>query len=41
MSDETHPLVEDDRLMLVPGVYDALSAKLAARAGFDVAVLTG
>jgi len=41
MTSQAHPLVEEGRLMLVPGVYDALSAKLARRAGFDVAVLTG
>jgi methylisocitrate lyase len=36
-----HPLVRDHRLVVVPGVYDALSAKLAERAGFHAVVLTG
>ncbi|MED5417963.1 MAG: isocitrate lyase/phosphoenolpyruvate mutase family protein, partial [Verrucomicrobiota bacterium] len=36
-----HPLVASKRLMVVPGVYDALSARLAERAGFPAAVLTG
>ena len=38
---DTHPLVAERRLMVVPGVYDALSARLAERAGFPAAVLTG
>ena len=29
-----HPLVASGEMMIVPGVYDALSAKLAERAGF-------
>lgn len=37
----THPLVAEGKLLVVPGVYDALSAKLAARAGFRSVVLTG
>lgn len=42
MSDSAvHPLIRDHRLTVVPGVYDVLSAKLAARAGFHSAVLTG
>jgi methylisocitrate lyase len=40
-SAKAHPLVEAGRIMVVPGVYDALSAKLAARAGFPALVLTG
>ena len=36
-----HPLVAAGRLLVVPGVYDVLSAKLAARAGFQAVVLTG
>jgi methylisocitrate lyase len=40
-SANAHPLVEAGRIMVVPGVYDALSAKLAARAGFPALVLTG
>lgn len=38
---EVHPLVRDHRLVVVPGVYDVLSAKLARRAGFEAVVLTG
>lgn len=36
-----HPLIRDRKIMVVPGVYDALSAKLAERAGFPSVVLTG
>ena len=36
-----HPLVAAGQMMVVPGVYDVLSAKLAARAGFPAVVLTG
>jgi len=36
-----HPLVAAGRMMVVPGVYDVLSAKLAERAGFPAVVLTG
>ena len=36
-----HPLVAARRLMVVPGVFDALSAKIAERAGFPAVVLTG
>jgi len=36
-----HPLVRDNQVILAAGVYDALSAKLAERAGFKVVVLTG
>ena len=38
---DVHPLICDHRLVVVPGVYDVLSATLAARAGFHAAVLTG
>ena len=38
---EAHPLVEAKRMMIVPGVYDVLSAKIAERAGFSGVVLTG
>jgi len=38
---ETHPLIHQSRVMVVPGVYDALSAKIAERAGFPAVVLTG
>ena len=37
----THPLIRDGKVMVVPGVYDVLSAKLAERAGFPVVVVTG
>jgi methylisocitrate lyase len=40
-ADSVHPLVAARRLLVVPGVYDVLSAKLAERAGFDAVVLTG
>ena len=36
-----HPLLESRRIMVVPGVYDVLSARIAARAGFPAVVLTG
>lgn len=36
-----HPLIAEHRLVVVPGVYDVLSAKLAERAGFHSCVLTG
>lgn len=39
--DRIHPLTREGRIMVVPGVYDALSAKLAERAGFSSVVLTG
>ena len=39
--ERTHPLIRDRRLMVVPGVYDVLSAKIAERAGFPAVVLTG
>ena len=38
---DVHPLVAAGRLMVVPGVFDALSAKIAERAGFPAVVLTG
>ena len=34
-------LVAEGKVLVTPGVYDVLSAKLAARAGFPAAVLTG
>ena len=40
-SEAVHPLVAERRLMLVPGVFDVLSAKIAQRAGFPAVVLTG
>ncbi|GAB4340940.1 MAG: isocitrate lyase/PEP mutase family protein [Candidatus Abyssubacteria bacterium] len=36
-----HPLIEQGEVFLVAGVYDALSAKLAERAGFHAVVVTG
>ena len=41
MPEDVHPLLAEGRLLVMPGVYDALSAKLAKRAGFGGAVLTG
>jgi methylisocitrate lyase len=37
----THPLLASGRLTIVPGVYDALSARIAEASGFAAAVLTG
>lgn len=39
--DHTHPLIRERRIMVVPGVYDVLSAKIAERAGFSSVALTG
>ena len=36
-----HPLLKSGKIVLVPGVYDVLSARLAQQAGFHSAVLTG
>ncbi len=36
MEKKTHPLIEKNQVILVAGVYDALSAKIAERAGFQV-----
>jgi 2-methylisocitrate lyase-like PEP mutase family enzyme len=36
-----HPLVTEGRMLVVPGVFDVLSARIAARAGFPAVVLTG
>jgi 2,3-dimethylmalate lyase len=33
--------LEEKRQLIMPGVYDALSAKIAARAGFEVIFITG
>jgi methylisocitrate lyase len=38
---DVHPLIAKHRVVVVPGVYDVLSAKLAERAGFHSVVLTG
>ncbi len=40
-SQDVHPLLADGSLVAVPGVFDVLSAKIAERAGFPAAVLTG
>ena len=39
--DAVHPLVREGKIAVVPGVYDVLSARMAHRAGFGFAVLTG
>jgi methylisocitrate lyase len=36
-----HPLVEEGKIFLTAGVYDALSAKLAQRAGFKAVLVSG
>jgi len=36
-----HPLISQGRVMVMPGVYDVLSAKIAERVGFPAVVLTG
>lgn len=36
-----HPLLAAGQMMIVPGAYDVLSAKLAQRAGFPAVVLSG
>jgi methylisocitrate lyase len=43
MSDtkKVHPLIAEGEMFLAAGVYDALSAKLAERAGFHTVVVTG
>jgi 2-methylisocitrate lyase-like PEP mutase family enzyme len=38
---KVHPLLEQGEMFLIAGVYDALSAKLAERAGFHAVVVTG
>jgi 2-methylisocitrate lyase-like PEP mutase family enzyme len=40
-SADSHPLIRQGRIMIVPGVYDVLSAKIAERVGFPAVVLTG
>jgi methylisocitrate lyase len=37
----THPDIAKGRVLVVPGVYDVLSAKMAQHVGFHSAVLTG
>jgi len=41
VSSDVHPLIQSGRIMLIPGVYDVLSAKIAEKAGFPAVVLTG
>lgn len=38
---DVHPLIANHELIVVPGVYDVLSAKMAERCGFHSVVLTG
>jgi methylisocitrate lyase len=38
---KVHPLIAEGEMFLAAGVYDALSAKLAERAGFHTVVVTG
>ncbi|UCD83447.1 MAG: isocitrate lyase/PEP mutase family protein, partial [Deltaproteobacteria bacterium] len=38
---KVHKLVADGEIILVAGVYDALSARLAEQAGFHTVVVTG
>jgi 2,3-dimethylmalate lyase len=40
-SSGVHQLIRERRIIVVPGVYDVLSAKLAERVGFPSLVLTG
>ena len=41
MNADVHPLLETNKVMLIAGVYDVLSAKIAQRVGFPAVVLTG
>ena len=36
-----HSLIEDSKILISAGVWDAMSAKLAERAGFHTVVLSG
>ena len=38
---KVHPMIAEGEMFLAAGVYDALSAKLAERAGFHTVVVTG
>ena len=38
---DLHPLMREHRIVVVPGVYDVLSAKVAEHVGFLSVVLTG
>jgi len=40
-ADLIHRLLKDKGQLIMPGVYDALSAKIAARTGFEVIFITG
>lgn len=40
-SEDVHPLIRRGRVIVIPGVYDVLSAKIAERVGFPAVVLTG
>jgi len=41
MNANEHPLLETNKVMLIAGVYDVLSAKIAQRVGFPAVVVTG
>ena len=41
MHNNHHPAIAQGRILVVPGVYDVLSARIAQQAGFHSAVLTG
>ena len=41
MNTSIHPLLKANKVMLLAGVYDVLSAKIAQRVGFPAVVLTG
>jgi methylisocitrate lyase len=41
ITNKVHPLIAQGEMFLIAGVYDALSAKLAERAGFHAVVVTG
>jgi len=41
MTNPVHRLIQERKIVLVAGVYDALSARLAERAGFHSVVVTG
>ncbi|RLC59720.1 MAG: carboxyvinyl-carboxyphosphonate phosphorylmutase, partial [Chloroflexi bacterium] len=41
MNADVHPLLETNKVMLIAGVYDVLSAKIAQRVGFPAVVVTG
>ncbi|MGB6895148.1 MAG: isocitrate lyase/PEP mutase family protein [Dehalococcoidia bacterium] len=39
--EDVHPLISEGKVMVTPGVYDVLSAKIAEMVGFPAVVLTG